>query len=196
MVQAPVESKLLILYLLEKMALPISTSQISLFVLEEGLMNFFELQQCLAEMVESKYIDAVKDNYNTRYQITDLGATSLKYFEGHLSAHIRNKAGKYVLENREDIKKDYEITANYFKDIRSGEYEVKCGIYEDDAMLMEINIAVVSRGQARDICDNWKNNVSHIYDKVLCNLLPAEKLKTERKVVEIESVKDIKASAK
>jgi len=179
--EALVEGKLLLLYLIEKMNLPISTSQIAQFVLEEGLLSFFELQQCLSEMVEGKYVNITKENNNTRYTITDTGLISLDYFEKRVPTHLRNKVAKYVCENKTQIKKEYETTANYFKDIQTGEYAVKCGIYEDDSMLMEINITVVGREQARDICDNWKNNVNQIYDKILCNLLPADKHKPGRR---------------
>lgn len=172
-----IESKLLLLHLMEKMNFPITTSQISQFVLEEGILNYFELQECLSEMVEGKYVDAIKENNSTRYTITDLGIVSLGYFESRIPLHIRSKISKYIYENRSQIKRDYETTANYFKDIQTGEYTVKCGIYEDNSLLMEINISVVNREQARNICDNWKNNVNQIYDKVLWSLLPASNSK-------------------
>lgn len=168
---AIVESKLLLLYLLEKMNLPMSTSQISEFVLEEGMLNFFELQQCLHEMTESKYLDMAKENNNTRYSVTDNGMGLLELFEKRVPMNVRNKIIKYVNENRANIKRAFETTANYFKDNQTSEYVVKCGIYEDDFMLMEVNLTVVSREQARDICDNWKNNVSQIYGKMLGNLM-------------------------
>lgn len=177
MAEILVESKLLLLYLIDKVNLPISTSQISQFMLEEGILNFFELQQSLSELVESKYVDMTKENNNTRYTITDLGLASLKYFEKRIPLYIRNKISAYVCENREQIKRGYETTANYFKDIQTGEYTVKCGIYEDDYLLMEVNITVVGRKQAKDICENWKNNTSLVYDKVLSGLLPADKHK-------------------
>lgn len=189
---ALVESKLLLLYLIEKMNLPITTSQISQFVLEEGLLNFFDLHECLSEMVEGKYIDATKENNNTRYTITDLGVASLGYFENRISLHIRNKIAKYVNENRSQIKKDYETTANYFKDIQTGEYTVKCGIYENNSLLMEINITVVNREQARNICDNWKNNVNQIYDKVLLSLLPPSNPKANIKEIDFAPSEDSK----
>lgn len=188
--EALVESKLLLLYLIEKMNFPISTSQISQFALEEGIMSFFELQQCLSEMADGTYVDISKENNNTRYTITDLGLTSLHYFEKRVPTHLRNKISRFVSENREQIKKDYETTANYFKDIQTGEYAVKCGIYEDDALLMEINITVVDREQARDICDNWKTNVNNIYDKVLCNLLPTSKYKADKKELKLLEFKN------
>ena len=168
---AIVENKLLLLYLLEKMNLPMSTSQISEFVLAEGMLSFFELQQCLHEMNESKYLDAVKENNTTRYSVTESGMGLVELFEKQVPTNVRNKIIKYVNENRSNIKRSYETIANYFKDIHTDEYIVKCGIYEDDFMLMEVNLSVVAREQARDICDNWKNNVSQIYGQMLGNLL-------------------------
>jgi len=153
------------------MNLPMSTSQISEFVLKEGMLSYFELQQCLHEMSESKYLDAVKENSTTRYSITESGVGLVELFEKQVPTNVRNKIIKYVNENRSNIKRSYETTANYFKDIHTSEYIVKCGIYEDDFMLMEVNLSVVGREQARDICDNWKNNVSQIYGQMLSNLL-------------------------
>ena len=149
-----------------------SVSQISEFVLKEGMLNFFELQQCLHEMTEGKYLDIIKENNNTRYTITESGISPVELFEKRIPMNVRNKINKYVNENRSNIKKAYETTANYFKDIQTDEYVVKCGIYEDDFMLMEVNLTVVSREQAKDICENWKNNVSQIYGKMLGSLLP------------------------
>jgi len=153
------------------MNLPMSTSQISEFVLKEGMLSFFELQQCLYEMSESKYLDALKENSTTRYSVTESGMSLVELFEKQVPTNVRNKIIKYVNENRSNIKRSYETTANYFKDIHTSEYIVKCGIYEDDFMLMEVNLSVVDREQARDICDNWKNNASQIYGQMLGNLL-------------------------
>ena len=169
--EALVESKLLLLCLLEKMNLPMSGSQISEFVLEEGMLSFFELQQCLFEMTESKYLDIAKENNTTRYTVTEPGSSLLELFEKRIPMNVRNKINKHVNENRANIKRSYETTANYFKDMQTDEYVVKCGIYEDDFMLMEVNLSVVNREQARNICDNWKNNSCQIYGQMLGNLL-------------------------
>lgn len=164
------ENKLLLLYLIDKMDIPLSNTQISQFALEENYMNYFTLQQSLSEMVESGYLDKTQDNNNTRYTATDEGITTLEYFEKHIPIDIRNKINQYVLDNRSTIKKDFEITANYFYDHPNNEFIVKCGIYEDDSMLMEINVSVVNRNQAKLICNNWKQNVNKLYGSILSEL--------------------------
>lgn len=166
-----VENKLLLLYLIDKMDIPLSNSQISQFALEENYMNYFSLQQSLSEMVQVNYLDTAQENNTTRYTITDQGLLSLEYFEKHIPIAIRNKINNYVLENRRNLKKDYEITANYFYDHNNNEFVVKCGVYENSTTLMEINVSVVSRDQAKLIAKNWKSNVNLLYSNVLEQLI-------------------------
>lgn len=166
-----VENKLLLMYLIDKMDIPLSGSQISQFALEENFMDYFTLRQCLTDMVANNHLESFAENNSTRYTVTEAGLQTLDYFEKRIPADIRNKINKYVLDNRKYIKKDYETTANYFRDIHSSDYTVKCGIYEDDALLMEINLSVVSREQAKLICSNWKENVNTLYGEILQQLI-------------------------
>jgi len=165
------ENKLLLLYLIDKMDIPLSNGQISQFALEENYMNYFFIQKCLSEMIEINYLEATQENNNTRYTITDDGLETLKYFEKHISANIRSRINTYVLENRRKLKRDFEITANYFLDNRTKEFIVKCGVYEDSKVLMELNISVVTREHAKLIVGNWKNSSSEIYNDILDNLV-------------------------
>lgn len=168
---AQAENKLLLLYLINKMDIPLSNAQISQFALEEELMDYFSLQDALHNMVSTGYLDKSQDNNATRYAITDEGLTTLEYFEKQIRADIRNRINKFVAENRKAVKKDYEITANYFYDHANNEFIVKCGIYEDEIMLMEINLSVVTREQAKLICGNWKANVNTLYGNIITELV-------------------------
>lgn len=166
-----IENKLIILYLIDKMDIPLSGSQISQFALEENIMNYFALRECLVEMEQINYLEVQNENNILRYFITETGSQTLDFFDKHIPQDIREKINNYILENRKSIKKDYETTANYFKDIDSNDYTVKCGIYEDDSLLMEINLSVVSREQAKLICSNWKNNINTLYGNILQQLI-------------------------
>lgn len=171
-----IEDKLLLLYLIDKMDIPLSNSQISQFALQEDYMDYFVLQQNLTEMTQTGFLDKFQDNNTTRYTILDKGIEILEYFEKRIPMDTRAKINKYVIDNRKTIKKDYEITANYFYDHTNNEFIVKCGVYEDEAMLMELNISVVSKEQAKTICCNWKENVKTLYGDILESLM----LKTEQ----------------
>ena len=48
--------KLIILYMLNKVDFPLTNSQISEFILDEGYTTYFKLQQALSERPESGFI--------------------------------------------------------------------------------------------------------------------------------------------
>lgn len=169
-----VDNKLVLLYLIEKMEISISLNQISQFLLEEELMSYFDLQQCLSEMAESNLICASKDNNITSYTITDDGLTTLEFFIKQIPFQTRNCINKYVKDTRETIKQNYEVTANYFYMHETNEFIVKCGVYDEETALMEINISVVTKDQAKLICRNWKNDVNKLHMKILNLLIKSE----------------------
>ena len=170
-----VENKLLLLYLIDKMDLPLTRSQITDFVREGDYMEYYALQQTLADMVSDGYLEMSLENNNTRYSITDQGLSTLEYFEKQIPGGVRQRINKYVQDNFNSVKRDYEITANYFQDRDTNEYIVKCGVYDDDRLLMEINVSVVSREQARLIQKNWKSNVNVLYMSILRELIKENK---------------------
>jgi len=184
-----IKSKLLLLYLIDKMDIPLSHSRITQFIIEEEYMEHFSLQQNLAEMVQAKLVDKFQDNTTIRYTILDKGQEILKYFEKRIPQEICARINKYVIDNRKTIKKDYEITANHFYDYTNNEFIVKCGVYEDETMLMEVNISVVSKEQAKAICSNWKENVKTLYGDILKALM-AESETAESPTEENENASD------
>ena len=166
-----VENKLLLLYLFGKMDLSLTRSFITQAILEGEYMDYFTLQETIGDMVGGRYLVESSDGNNTSYSITDEGISTLEYLEKHIPQQVRNRLNKYVHDNYNILKRDYQITANIFPDDDLNEYIVKCGVYEDDAVLMEIHVAVDAPEQARLIRDNWKSNVNTIYNNILMELI-------------------------
>ena len=169
-----VEKKLLLLYLVDKMEIPITNNQISQFILEEDMMSYFTLQQCLEEMSRSNLLDKVQTNNTTSYTINDSGLEILSLFIKKVPSNLRTRINNYVEETMEAVKKDYEVISNYFYDHNCNEYIVKCGAYDNDTILIEINISVVTKEQAKIICQNWKENVHMLYPNILQSLMNTE----------------------
>ena len=48
--------KLIILYMLKKVDFPLTNSQISEFVLDEGYTTYFKLQQAISELIASGFV--------------------------------------------------------------------------------------------------------------------------------------------
>jgi len=166
-----VENKLLLLYLVDRMEYPMSRAQITEFVREADLMDYYTLQQTLANMVENNLFETTQenalDNNTTRYAATEEGLTTLEYFEQHIAVEIRQKIKSYVDTNRRKIKKDYEVTATYFPNADNNEFRVKCGVYEDKRALLELFVSVDTRDQAKLIQSNWQDNASGLYRRII-----------------------------
>ena len=111
------ENKLLILYLINRLELPMSRAQITDFIIQKELMNHFTLEQTLSAMVEAGVLETeiesdAADVSTTRYSVTEEGLTTLEYFETHIPKPVRQIINNYIEENRGKIKKDYESVAN------------------------------------------------------------------------------------
>jgi hypothetical protein len=159
-----IEKKLLILYLLDKMEIPMSNMQITQFALEGDHMDYFEIQESLADMTDAGYLEKTNDNH---YLLTADGTTPLDFFSSKIPAPVKTSINNYVLSNRHKIKRDFEVTANYFYDHVNNEFTVKCGAYEDRSMLIEVNVTVSSKEHARAIRNNWKSHVNELYGNIL-----------------------------
>lgn len=160
------ESKLLIMYLIEKIGIAVSNSEICQFVLEQNVTDYFSVQQYISDLVNLNYIDSEKDGNTTRYTLTAKGKEVLHYFFGYISPYLKKEVKKYINKNGQRIRREFEVTANYYPEI-DDDYIVKCGVYDNSGIcLMEINLNVPTKLQAANVCLNWKKNVEKIYASV------------------------------
>ena len=173
-----VENKLLILYLISRMELSMSRAQITEFVMDKKPMNYFDLEPTLSDMLEQGLLESFHENAQdvntTRYIVTNEGGTCLEYFENHIPRPMRNLINQYIDENRGKIKRDFESTANYFPIAESDEFHVKCGVYDDKRVLLELTISVETREQAKHIQGRWRSGASAMYSQIV-EILTVEK---------------------
>lgn len=171
------ESKLILLYLIEKMGIPLSNSDICQFLLERNYMDYFTVQQYLSELVEVHLLEKNKQKNHTRYLLTKKGKEIINYFITHISEEVQQEINAYVQQNKKRIHTESEVSAHYFLE-PNNDYIVKCILHDgDNANLMEISMVVATQEQAEMICNNWKNNVSRLYGAILNVLVNSNKQK-------------------
>ncbi len=153
------------------MGIALSNSEICQFLLEKNYMDYFSVQQYLAELVDAGWLEKSREQNHTRYTLTDEGEETVNYFLNHISEHAKTEINTYVQENSKRIRAEYAVTANYFPEIND-DFLVKCGLNDDNGnVLMEVSVSVVSKQQALAICRNWRKNVSHLYGSILTSLV-------------------------
>ena len=171
------ENKLTLLFLIEKMDLPLNRGQITDYIIKDALMDYFTLQKTLAELIEGGYLEAETQDNKTLYSITDEGLNILEMFGKRISSEVRAKINAFVKEQKREIQREFENTAIFFPGADGLEYLVKCGVYEEGRVLMELSLTVDTRDQARLIQSNWKENAKIIYGEIIRALAAKREIK-------------------
>ena len=107
--------KLIILYMLNKVDFPLTNSQISEFILDEGYTTYFHLQQALSELTDSELVKSKTVRNSSYYQITPLGKQTLSYFEDQISEGIKTDIANFFQENIIKIREELSAVADYYK---------------------------------------------------------------------------------
>lgn len=160
------ESKLIILYILDKISKPIENEALLKLVLSITDMNYFYFQQFLLDLLNTKYISCSTEKNESIYSITTSGKEVLELTKNIIPGFIKFKIDNGFKENLEQIKNEFSVTAE-FEPQDENEYIVKCRIVEDTKTLFELQTFAGSGEQAKNMVNNWKNNANVIYPKIL-----------------------------
>ncbi|MCX8129353.1 MAG: DUF4364 family protein [Clostridia bacterium] len=164
------ENKLILLYILEKINMPVSNLQITKLILENKFMNYFLLQQFLNELSENGFLSTELVEDKTFYAITSSGRQTLEYFTSLIPFGIKGRIDDTITSIRKNIKNETLITADFTPESEK-EFVVSCKVNEDNFSLIDLKITVGTRNDARTICDNWKKNSQAIYAEIIDSLI-------------------------
>ncbi len=159
-------NKLIVLYLLAEIKLPLTLSQITQIVLEKGYANYFSTQQYLNQLEESKLVKTKKENNSSYFEISETGRQTLDFFSSRIPYTIRAEIDEFINENWREIRNQLDVTAQYIPN-REHEFIVNCKLVENNTPLMELNINVTTKQQAILMCNKWKENSSELYSNIL-----------------------------
>ena len=154
--------KLIVLYMLDKVAFPLNQSQISEFILDKGYTNYLTLQQVISELIETNLITAHTTLNRTQLTITKEGKDSLGYFEGRISDAIKSEILDFFKENSMELRNEVSVISNYYKTV-NGEFEAVLSAKDRDTTLVEIKLSVPTPQIASAICDNWNKKNQEVY---------------------------------
>ena len=170
--------KLLILYILDKINMDLTNSQITQVILETEVMNYFSLQQFLSQLMDSNFLKIYEDSNKEYYTLTQKGIEALEYFLSRIPAQITKKIDEYIKLNKENLLADTQVKSSFVRQ-SDNEYIVNLRVIENQSNLIDLNLNVSSEKQAKLICDNWKKNASYMYAEVIDLLITSKKEPTQ-----------------
>lgn len=154
--------KLIVLYMLNRVTFPLTTAQISNFILDKEYTNFLTLQQVIAELTDAGMITARTTSNRTHLVITAEGKETLLYFENRINDTIKAEINAYFKENEFSIRNEVSVLGDYYKST-SGEYEAHLVAKDRGITLVEITLSVPLEEMASAICDNWQEKNQQVY---------------------------------
>lgn len=160
------QNKLILLYIIDKINIPITNIQITKIVLGNKFMNYFFLQQFLDELCDDNLLELEYLDGKSLYGITSNGKRILSYFPGLIPIGIKSRIDSLVSEIKKSIRNETLITADFIPE-GENEYIVYCKIHEDNFVLLDLDVAVGTKSDARLICDNWKQHSQAIYAEII-----------------------------
>lgn len=163
------ENKLILLYIIDKINLPVSNLQITKIILENKFMNYFFLQQFLNELCDSGMLSPSTEGDKAYYSITQSGKQTLGYFTGHIPLGIKSRIDNTISQIRKNIKNETLIKADFTPESEN-EFTVSCSVHEDNFSLIDLEISVGTKNDARTICENWKKHSQAIYAEIMDSL--------------------------
>ncbi|MBQ8148595.1 MAG: DUF4364 family protein [Lachnospiraceae bacterium] len=161
--------KLIILFMLDRVDFPLTTSQLSQFILDKGYTNYFSFQQALNELEDAGFIRSELIRNTTQFHLTPEGKEALDLFDYKISQAIKDDVYAYFQAEKINLRNEVEIYATYYPAKRD-EYTVQCTILERKETLLDIKINVPSLDQATMICDSWQEKSNDIYDYLVRQL--------------------------
>ena len=154
--------KLIILYMLDHVDFPLTSAQVSDFLLEKEYTNFLTLQQAISELTDASLITTHAIGNRTHLMITVEGKNTLSFFEDNIGETIKKEILNYLGLNEAALRNEVSVTGEYYKST-SGEYEARLAAREKNVKLIEITLSVPTRESAAAICDNWQRKNQEIY---------------------------------
>lgn len=154
--------KLIVLYMLDKAAFPLTKTQISDFIQEKDYTNFFTLQQVFSELIDTELVNALTIRNRTQLSVTDEGRETLRFFGNRISDGIRQDIDTYFQEKEIELRNEASVQGNYYKST-SGEYEAHLSARDRGITLVDITLSVPTEELASSICDHWQEKNQSIY---------------------------------
>ncbi|WP_297434956.1 DUF4364 family protein [uncultured Clostridium sp.] len=160
------ENKLLLLYIIKSIRYTISNSKLTDIVLEHSFINYFTLQQYIAELEKSNFIKLEVTDNKELVLLTKKGDSVLDLFNDRLSPGKIKSIDDYLSEQIDSIKNELNIFADYTPD-NNDSFSVNLKAIEGNCTLLDLNVSVPTKAQAKELCSKWKGNSSVIYTKIM-----------------------------
>ncbi|QAT49389.1 DUF4364 family protein [Caproiciproducens sp. NJN-50] len=158
------EIRILICYLLDSVGVPLAKDDMIEMIQNNGLANYFELADAIAEMSEKGILIPDRDSPDT-FSLSDSGKMIAKQLDTALPPSVRDKAVGAAIRLLAEARRERENRVEFVK-LDKG-YHVICHISGGDMDLMSITLYVPDLYQANMVKENFHRSPEAVYRMLL-----------------------------
>ncbi len=167
-------NKLILLYVLDKMEIPLTENSIlEICSSQNNWVNWMDCKELLSQLIEAKFVYRPStENDENRYNITVAGRECLSQFYTRIPISLRDKISAFAQENKMLYKRNQEYVAKSYKNV-DGSYTVDFKILEPltTDSIFTLSLKTDTRHSATTACKRWRELAANIYEYIYSKII-------------------------
>lgn len=167
-------NKLILLYVLERMEIPLTENSIlEICSSQNNWVNWMDCKDLLSQLLTSKFVyKPATETDESRYNITVSGKECLSQFYTRIPASLRDSIDQFAKNNKLQFKRNQEYVAKSYKN-EDGSYTVDLKILEPltTESIFSLTLKTDTRHNATSACKKWKEMAANVYEYVYSKII-------------------------
>ncbi len=160
-------NKLILLYVLDKMEIPLTENSIlEICSSQNNWVNWMDCKDLLSQLIMSKFVYKPNtDSDENRYNITVAGRECLSQFYTRIPASLRDSISQFAMDNKMQFKRNQEYISKSYKN-EDGSYTVDLKILEPltTEAIFSLTIKTDTRHSSATACKKWRELAASVYE--------------------------------
>lgn len=166
-IQNDLDLKLLVLYIMNHAAAPITFNQLLELSLCDAGVDYFSLTQAVNHLVETEHLCAQGE----RYAITEKGRHNSQICEETLPFSVRRRCDENLITVNDFLRREAQIRGELIPR-EDGTFTAKLALDDDAGNLFSLDLLVPSREQGEQLVSRFKAGPEAFYNTIIKTLLP------------------------
>lgn len=163
------EIKTLICYLVSHLDIPLTKSQLNTIICEEGLANYFELNQALSEVIDNGNVYTSQDKEDAELYISAIGKQNTATLENDLPYTVRESAFNAAVRLQTRLKRESEHRIEITR-LENG-CNITMSVLDGADSLMTVTVFVADYEQALAVKEKFLSDPVTFYSNIISMLM-------------------------
>lgn len=167
-IQSELDLKLLVLYIMARVAQPVTFPQLLELALCDAGVDYFSLTQAVDHMVATGQL--AKDG--DRYSITEKGKRNSEICQSSLPYSVRMHCDENLVKANDALRREAQVQS-FVQDREDGTCTLTLHFSDSASPLLNLSLLVPDRAMALSMAETFRNNPANIYHGLISLLHPS-----------------------